>query len=57
MLGVLLNNRIAHRRNRCRAYEPKVVCREDLPGGHRPQITALTKQQFGNVSQSPPDWP
>jgi hypothetical protein len=64
MLGVLsTNNRIAHQRNERSAHEPKVVRREDLPGGHhhphpRPHpVSPLIKQQFGNVSQSPPDRP
>ena len=62
MLGALsTNNRIAHERNERSAHEPKVVRREDLPGGqrhgHHHSVSPVIKQQFGNVSQSPPGRP
>lgn len=62
MLGVLsANNRIAHERNERSAHEPKVVRRQDLPGGHRhshqQNVGPLIKQQFGNVVQSHRDRP
>ncbi len=62
MLGVLsTNNRIAHERNERSAHEPKVVRREDLPRGHHHghhhNVSPAIKQQFGDVSQSPPGRP
>lgn len=62
MLGLLsTNNRIAHDRNERSAHEPRVVRREDLPRnhhhGHQHNVNPLIKQQFGNVSQSPPGRP
>jgi len=62
MLAVLsTNNRIAHERNERSAHEPKVVRREDLPRqhghSHQKNTNPLIKQQFGNVTQSPPGRP
>ena len=62
MLSALsTNNRIAHERNERSAHEPKVVRREDLPPGdphgHRHNVSPAIKQQFGDVSQSPPGRP